>query len=160
MGAFSRVLIKIEQKGPLTFSSVEHIGDYSKVSGPMNELDAKLRAVGFNPTVGIGIYYDDPSKVDKVKLRSEVGSVIPAQERLLVEGEKNNFNFKILPQKDYLVVEFPLRNTLSFMIGVMKVYPVMNKYIAEHNYLSGPSVELYDMTNKKIYFLMEAKPKY
>lgn len=30
-----------------------------------------------------------------------------------------------------MLVEFPLKNTISYMIGPMKVYPVITKYMLE-----------------------------
>lgn len=157
MGMFKKVTVKIEKKGPYDFAFVEHIGDYSKVSEPMNKLDSYLRQAGFNPTVGIGVYYDNPKMVEKSKLRSEVGSVIPTSELAKIEEKKNDFSFKKIAEAEYMVAEFPYRNKMSFLFAVIKVYPVLNKYISDNKYQSVPSIELYDMANKKINFLMEVK---
>ena len=157
MGMFKKVTVKIEKKGPYDFAFVEHIGDYSKVSEAMNKLDSDLRQAGFNPTIGIGVYYDNPKMVEKSKLRSEVGSIIPTGELVKIEEKKNDFNFKKLEEAEYRVTEFPYRNKMSFLFAVIKVYPVFNKYIGDNNLQSVPSIELYDMANKKITFLMEVK---
>jgi hypothetical protein len=53
-----------------------------------------------------------------------------------------------------MVVEFPLKNSLSYMIGPMKVYPVIAKYMKDKGYNNEvPMVELYDMMAKKIYYI-------
>lgn len=157
MGAFLKISAKTENHGPLVYAYVDHVGDYAKVTAPMNELDKKLRDVGFNPTVGIGVYFDNPKLVEKAKLRSEVGSVIPTKELAMTTDQKHDFKFKVLEQKEYVAAEFPYHNFLSFMIAVIKVYPVMNKYLADNKLQSVPSIELYDMANNKITFLMEVK---
>jgi hypothetical protein len=44
------------------------------------------------------------------------------------------------------------------MIGPMKVYPVITKYMKDNEYTSEvPMVELYDMLAKKIYYIAEVR---
>lgn len=44
------------------------------------------------------------------------------------------------------------------MAGVIKVYPVLKKYIIEKGYNNEvPVMELYDMVAKKIYYVIEIK---
>ncbi|MEI6773767.1 MAG: hypothetical protein WCL18_02910 [bacterium] len=38
---------------------------------------------------------------------------------------------KTLTAGNKMVVEFPLKNTISYMIGPMRVYPVITKYMQE-----------------------------
>ncbi|MBD3247891.1 hypothetical protein GF382_01215 [Candidatus Falkowbacteria bacterium] len=156
MGMFSKVEIKEEKKGPFTFAYVEHIGPYSGVGKPMMELDKKMREAGFDSKHGLGIYYGDPKKVEKDKLRSEVGSIITQEDMAKMDENQDKFNFKTLEEKDYLTAEFPIKNIMSYMFGPMKVYPVFNKYFEEKG-MEAPSVgiEYYDMEGKKIIFMME-----
>jgi hypothetical protein len=43
---------------------------------------------------------------------------------------------------------------LSYMIGPMKVYPVITKYMLSKWYSNRvPMIELYDMAAKKIYYI-------
>jgi len=61
-----------------------------------------------------------------------------------------------LPAGNKIVVEFPLKNTISYIIGPMKVYPLIAKYIKEKGYANQVSmIELYDMVAKKIYYIAE-----
>lgn len=44
------------------------------------------------------------------------------------------------------------------MIGPMRVYPVITKYMEENGYTNEiPMVELYDMVAKKIYYIAEVR---
>ena len=44
------------------------------------------------------------------------------------------------------------------MAGVIKVYPVLEKYMQEKGYkMQVPITELYDMAGKKIYYIAEIK---
>ncbi len=156
MGTFTQVSIKEQEKGPYTFSYVEHVGPYHEVGKVMMALDSKMRDLGFNSTDGLGIYYDDPKKTPKDKRRSEVGSIITADDMDKIEANSGKLDFKTIEKKNYLVSEFPIKNMLSYMLGPMKIYPAFAKYLEEKR-ISVPNkgLELYDMTNKKIVFMME-----
>jgi hypothetical protein len=54
-----------------------------------------------------------------------------------------------------VVAEFPLKTSLSYMVGAMKAYPVLSKYIAEKNYKVTSSLEVYDMSAKRIKYIMQ-----
>ncbi len=156
MGTFSQVSITEQEKGPYTFSYVEHVGPYHEVGSVMTDLDNKMRDLGFNSTDGLGIYYDDPKKTPKEKLRCKVGSIITASDMDKIEANRGTLNFETIEKKKYIVSEFPIKNMFSYMLGPMKVYPAFGKYLDEKK-ITRPDkgLELYDMTNKKIIFMME-----
>ncbi|MEI8091522.1 MAG: hypothetical protein WCG98_04790 [bacterium] len=55
-----------------------------------------------------------------------------------------------------VVVEFPYKNSFSYMVGPIRVYPVVNAYLKEKGYNTGVArTELYDVTAKKIYYIAE-----
>lgn len=156
MGYFAQLTIEEKELGPFTIAYTEHIGPYTGVGEPMMRLDEEMRAAGFNPTDGIGIYYDDPAKVPADELRSEVGAVIPDDEMDLIDENQGNFDFQTLERMNYLVAEFPIKNNLSYMLGPMKVYPAFAKYLEEKGIaVPDKGIEYYDMVNKKILFMME-----
>ncbi len=159
MGAFDKIEIQEKSMGPFTYAYIEHIGPYHLIGEPMMKLDEEMRAAGFNPVDGISIYYDDPAKVPAEELRSEVGGIIPETELDMVEENQDKFSFNTLPAQNYLVAEFPIRNTLSYMLGPIMVYPAFTKYLQEQQIeIPDKGIEFYDMTNNKIYFMME-KPE-
>lgn len=158
MGVFDNLSIREERKGPYTFAYAEHKGPYSGVGKTMDELDSKLRASGFNSRDGIGIYYNDPKTTPKEELRSDVGSIITDVDSYKIDENRDKFNFKTLPVRDYVIAEFPIRNSLSYMFGPMKAYPAIKKYMeAKGLSFSNEGIEIYDMSAKKIYFLVRAK---
>jgi DNA gyrase inhibitor GyrI len=156
IGMFSKVSISERKMGPYTYAFVTHVGPYTEVGKPMMELNDKMTEAGFNSIDGIGIYYDDPKQTSKEKLRSDVGSIISTEDLAKVESNKDNFDFATLEESNYIVAEFPIKNPLSYMFGPMKVYPAFTKYLEEKN-IEVPTIgiELYDVTNKKILYMME-----
>lgn len=158
MGMFSEIPVERSKKGPYNFAYVEHIGPYSGVGKPMEKLDEKMCAAGFNSRDGIGLYYDDPKTTSSEELKSEVGFIIINEDMGKIDGAKEEFDFQILPAGDYAVAEFPIRNILSYMLGPMKVYPAIDAFVTEKNLTaSGPGIEIYDMAAKKIFFLMKVE---
>jgi hypothetical protein len=57
-----------------------------------------------------------------------------------------------------LVAVLPIRNVMSYMFGPMKAYPAIMKYAKVKQVLLGDvSYEIYDMPNKKIYYVFQVK---
>jgi hypothetical protein len=156
MGAFSRVVIEEKEFGPYTYAYVEHVGPYTGVAEPMMKLYEEMEAVGFNSTNGIGIYYDDPKNTPKEELKSDVGSIVSEEDMDKVDEFSDQFNFAELPQANYLIAEFPIKNVMSYMMGPMKVYPAFAKYLESKNIeVPTKGIEYYDMENNKILYMME-----
>lgn len=158
MGMFSRVEVREARMGPYTFAYVEHVGPYASVAEPMMKLDTEMREAGFVSTDGIGLYFDDPRITPAEELRSEIGSIITPEDMGRIEENRDRFQFKTLEAKEYVIAESPIRNLLSYMLGPRKVYPALEAYMYEHGLTVHPvGIEIYDMRENKILFLMEAK---
>jgi hypothetical protein len=76
------------------------------------------------------VYYDDPANTSGT-LRSDVGSVISQKDLSKLNKKSSDYKLKVVEGGDKVVIEFPYKNALSYMVGPMKVYPVMNKYLIE-----------------------------
>jgi len=155
MGIFSSPQAYESKMGPFTIIYESFTGPYAETGPVFNKVFEALKAEGIETTRGLGIYYDDPSKVPPDKLRSDCGIVIEEKDLAKFNQIKNKFKVKHLPQKDSVVIEFPIRNMLSYMIGPMKAYPALMKYAEEKGYQWGRSYELYDEDQGKIFFVME-----
>ncbi len=150
-GLLAKVNITEQEIGPLKFVYAEHKGAYSKVGPVMDKVYEDLKKDGIETKRGIGIYYDNPQKVAKEDLRSEIGSIIETED---YEKIKDTHNVKDIISKKRVVAEFPYKNKVSIIIGVFKVYPKLMKYITDNNHKEGPIIELYDISNKKIQYIL------
>lgn len=156
-GGFKKISIRVEQQGGETIVYENVTGDYSQTPQYTDKVYyALLNDDKIETTKGIGIFYDNPKKVDKVKLRSEIGCVLDRIDSGTVRKLSDKYQLKTLPEGEYIIAEFPLKGSMSFMAGVLKVYPALNKYCAEHGYKDGPITEIYDVPNKKIIYRKEA----
>ncbi len=102
---------------------------------------------------GFGIYYDNPQKVEKEKLRADVGNILENPTPEVLAQLTPNYNIRTLEKQQYLVTEFPYKNQMSIILGIMRVYPALNRYIRENNLSEeGFVMEIYDVPGKKIIY--------
>jgi len=113
-----------------------------------------VKADGISTTRGLGIYFDDPSKVPSDKLRSQCGLVIEEKDYPAFAAVGKKYRSKVLNLSDSVVAEFPIRNSLSYAFGPMKAYPALDRYTREKGYKVSDPYELYDMPAGKIYFVV------
>ncbi|CAG5123483.1 unnamed protein product [Candidula unifasciata] len=105
----------------------------------------------------LGIYYDDPDKVDSNETRYLVGSVLSEgptapNEELVKKFIDQDYKILHLPEVTYAVqTKFPHITTLSILIAVHKAYPRLKDYIEEHKLCAHPFIEIYD--GKTIHFV-------
>ncbi len=154
LGMFSNYEPTEKEMGPYTFVYEKFVGPYKDTGSVFNRVDKKLNKVGIKSTMGMGIYFDNPSKVDSSKLRSECGSVIGKKDIESFNKVKDSFNVKTVEKSKSVVVTFPIKNGMSYMIGPMKCYPILTKYSKEKGLkLKGNAFELYDIPGKIIYYV-------
>ena len=156
MGTFGSVKAEEREEGGYTVVGKEIIGPYSKAGQHISDVDARMKELGIISTKGFGIYYDDPKTTPKEKCRSFVGNILEEKDF----NRKNDLQSKGLkidsiPKTMALVIEFPLKNMMSYMIGPMKAYPVFSKIIEEKKLKPGLTFEIYDPAEKKIIFVMQ-----
>ncbi len=133
-------------------------GDYSQTPALQDKIyNALLKDENIATTKGFGIYYDDPKKVEKAKLRSEVGCIVEGLDSTAVATLSAKYKVKTLPVTNCLVTEFPFKGKMSVLIGLLKVYPALEKYGKEHPMGDAPMMEIYDIPNKKITYRKELK---
>lgn len=152
MGVFAPVKVEEKVMGPYTLAYSSFVGEYKETGKVFQKVYDTLKAASIETTDGIGVYYDDPKTTPKDKLRSDCGAVISQK-----DAAKASKLLKVmtLKKEKSVVVEFPIKNMFSYMIGPMKVYPVLSKYAQDKGYKAGTTFELYEMNMKNIYFVMQ-----
>jgi hypothetical protein len=155
-GGFAKINIRIEKQGGETLVYENMTGAYSQATKvTMKVYDDLLNNDKIETTKGFGIYYDNPKNVEQSKLRSEIGCIVEDIDNNRVEQLKQRYQVKILPDSECIVAEFPFKGGISIMLGLLKVYPALNKYIQAYHYTDGPIMEIYDVPNKVIVYRKE-----
>ena len=156
-GGFKKIKCKIVEEGEETLVYKEMIGDYAK-SGKLSDevYNTLLNEYKIETYKGFGIYYDNPKQVEKSKLRSEIGCIIEEKDLSKITHLKGELKTKVYPKRSYILSEFPFKGKSSIFIGLMKVYPAMEKFIIK-NALNkeGAAMEIYDVPNKMIRYRKE-----
>jgi hypothetical protein len=104
--------------------------------------------------MAIGIYYNDPKKSIKENLRSDCGYIITENDLAKINKSNILYNIGRIKAKKSAVVEFPLINSISYMLAPIKCYPALDEYSKEKGVSMYTSYELYDKQNKKIRIVM------
>ncbi|WP_061249720.1 GyrI-like domain-containing protein [Leptospira alstonii] len=157
MGAFDRVRIQEEMKGPFYVLSHERIGDYRNVGLTFEALQKELPEKGIRDFKLFSIYLDNPNEVPKEKLRCEVGAVFAEPLSKIPEGLSLDLKTRTIPSRKYIFAEFPLKNFLSIFLGIYKVYPKLFRACEERGCdLKGrASMEIYEpLTEHKTTYLL------
>ena len=152
-GGFKKVSFRIEHQGGETIVYENVTGDYSQTGKVSDKIYyTLLNDEKIETTKGIGIYYDNPKTVAKDKLRSDIGCIVENLDSVTLTGLTEKYQVKTLPQSEFVVTEFPFKGKLSILFGILKVYPALDKFCKEREYVESPISEIYDVPNKKIVY--------
>lgn len=159
MGYFDTLKVNEKEMGPYTYVYERFVGPYMDSGTIFMKIEKELKAIGISTDKAIGFYYDNPAKVAKEKLRSDCGIVLEDKDFVKIPELKKKFKVGTFQKKDCMVIEFPVKNMLSYMIGPMKCYNALFKYAKEKNYkmeIDGKMVTTFEYYLKdKILFVME-----
>jgi hypothetical protein len=88
--------------------------------------------------------------------KSFIGAILETNQlKKIPELKAAGFKIDSIAVKKTLSAEFPIKNAFSYMVGPWKVYPVLSKLMNEKNYTMDMTMEIYDVRNRKINFLIQ-----
>jgi hypothetical protein len=150
-GFFDPLPLVERPMGPYNLLFREHRGPYQGIKVVVNDVAVLYRArQGRQPQVGFAIYYDDPSSARPDSLRSIAGCVTDT----LLSGLGAPYQTTVFERTSAIVGTLRLRSFLSYMTGVLRFYPKLRAYVADHGARqSGPVMELYDMAKREIVYI-------
>jgi hypothetical protein len=159
-GLFTTLAAQEQVMGPYSFVYTPFVGDYRKVTGVYRRIHASLKDQGITIKTGLTVFYDDYRYVPRKELRSDVGFVLEEKDLARLPEIEKLYKSKIIPAKESVVTEFPIKNFLSYMVGHLKAYPFLKKYAADKNLKTDMFYEVYDSQVKKIYYALNlAEPE-
>ena len=156
MGFFAKVTVIERKMGPLTFVYMPFKGDYAKTVPVFEMVRSKLaKEYNVRNVKGMGIYYSDPKITKKEDLRSDVGCLLERADALRADEIMKKMKVRIMFPKKYCTAEFPMKNQMSIILGIVKVYPEMTKYMKAKGYRQTPAIEIYE--KDRIIYAFEIK---
>jgi len=156
-GGFRSIDLKVEETGGELFVYENMTGDYSQSPVYMDSVYYfLLNELNIATTKGVGIYYDHPEHVETSKLRSEVGCFLDSPvDSIQMVNILKKFKIKEVAKGQYLTTELPNKGMMSIMVGIIRVYPAMAKYMEENGHKDQkltPIMEIYDQPTKTIIY--------
>jgi len=135
MGAFNKVRLLREQRGPYRIVCLPHTGAYNRIGEKILKVKALLKRPDDQLGLPCGIYYDNPNEVAEEKLRSKGGYVIKGEVKTEAPLEVEN-----IPRREALVARFKGHP----VVAAMKICPAMSKWMSENGRKpAGPAIEFY-----------------
>ena len=105
---------------------------------------------------GFWIFYDNPKNVKEEDLRSDVWSILEQKDWGKIPDLELKYKVKQIPRWTYVIAEYPIRWNLSYVLGVFKIYPALEKFSKENKLDNNVSItEIYDIPNEKIIYRQE-----
>ncbi|BCS98080.1 hypothetical protein DSLASN_37120 [Desulfoluna limicola] len=153
-GLFAGVTISEQSLASFSFVYEKHIGNYRQSGRIMNDIYWELKKEGVSTTKGVGLYYDNPRKVDVEHLRSLAGCILPEEHEAAREKLKESYLVATLPEATVPVIRFPYKGKLSIVLGTLKVYPRVNAWFKAHPEHLGPIMEIYDLPKGEILYVL------
>ena len=154
-GGFRTPAVAVENTGGETFVYENMIGDYAQSPKYMDDVYYFLRdELGIHTTKCVGVYLDHPDEVAVDERRSEVGCILDnTVDSITMAKIEERYNVHDLPYGTYVTTVWPNKGRMSIVIGIIKVYPAMERYIQENGYIeTGPVMEVYDQPTKQIIY--------
>jgi DNA gyrase inhibitor GyrI len=126
-GVFRAVEIREDVMPGYRIMGIEHRGRYEKIGGAFERIRQLSDSSGV-PLKMIGIYYDNPEKVQDDSLRSVAGLIVSTEDSARLAA-KGGLVAITIPSGPAAVVDFNTEGKVSMIIGAMKAYPALTKYM-------------------------------
>jgi GyrI-like small molecule binding domain len=130
-GCSSPTPLSRAEAGPFHVAYISHIGPYKKIGDVIQKLKGELEAAGISDYRAGGLFYDDPKIAGPEKCRGEAIAVLQPNQLEKLKGHAL-LKTKTLPRREYLTTVFPYRGKASVLAGLMKVYPMYEKFAKEN----------------------------
>lgn len=157
---FTKIVFKETKKKSFHIVYNSFIGPY-KNTGPVSDkiYYDLLNNEKVETFKGFGIYYDNPKEVEEEKCRSIVGCILEEKDNNKIEElKKKGFNIIKIDDIDCIYTEFPFKGKISIIMGIIKVYPALEKYFEKKSVKQySPIMEIYNVPERKITYIIPKK---
>ncbi|MBI5473404.1 MAG: hypothetical protein HY961_13750 [Ignavibacteriae bacterium] len=126
-GAFLDLTVDEKSAGPFHFIYKEMKGtNMSQVGVITNELNDLLSKRSFATQRPFDLFFPDG--------HAEIGFVIDQREFATLDAADTSFSTRIIAQQRFMTTTFPWKNVMSYMVGFMKVDPLLSEHRKKHGY--------------------------
>ncbi|HSS18881.1 MAG TPA: hypothetical protein VLL54_02295 [Pyrinomonadaceae bacterium] len=136
LGAFQSITVAEAEEGPFHFVYRELSGnDMGKLGEITTALNNEIRSAGITEMKPFDVF-----QPPGIGVPNEVGFIISEADVVRLRPAERSIKSRIISRQKYMTTTFPFKNRLSFVVGYMKIDPVLAKYRADHGYASAPGI--------------------
>jgi len=129
-GAFADVKVEQGNQGGYLLIGADHKGSYQKIGSVFSKVKEAQIAHKMDSAMFVGVYYDDPGKVEEAKLRSFAGIVVKDSiDGLKLIKSNPDFHFVSIANRKSYYTELETSGMLSMIIAAVKAYPKLGEAI-------------------------------
>jgi hypothetical protein len=155
VGIFDQLKLSKTEMPEYLVAGISIKGSYQQIGPSFERVDSLLAIHNVSSQIRFGVYYNDPANTPEAELESFVGCVLKAQDFTRLDAiETKEIKLDKIPAGEALSVEMDIRSDLSYMIGPIRAYPVLEA-AAERDSLDIALVyELYKLDEEKAQYTM------
>ncbi len=154
-GYFAAVSVREKPVGPYTMVYKVYIGPSSGVEPLLAEIRSSLTSeFKVKAPVDFGLYYDDPKTTPQDQCRILVGCILEDDQDGDLHAISEKYTVALFPRGMAVVADYPYRNKLSVLFGMLKGYPAVLDYATERQLERKPVLEMYDPLRGRIRYVL------
>jgi hypothetical protein len=129
-GAFKEVNVKTGPQGGFLLVGADHKGSYQKIGSVFAKVKEAQQKSRLDSAMFVGVYFDDPGKIDEANLRSFAAFVVKdSATALKVASENPGFHLLYIPKTNAYFAEIATKGMISNIIAAVKAYPKLGEAI-------------------------------
>ncbi len=159
VGVFDKIELEKREVSPYIVAGYNFKGSYQQIGPIMGEVDSLLRGAGVNSNKGFGIFFNDPNTTPEAKLESFVGNVIEGEDINKIDLIRSlGLQVDTVPSGMAWVASLGIRSQISYMVGPIRAYPMLEEAVSEANEEVSLVYEIYDLEKNLIHYSMLIQP--
>ncbi len=149
-GFMAKITFHPETTAPMHLVYRLHLGEYTKTSGQIKQLEKELDDAALPHGPAFGIFMDNPHTTETGAQRALVGRIVPEAPAALPDGVA----YVTFPASDNISTTFPYKGEFSIAMGAVKVYTALRTYRQKNSVDEAPVMEIYDKDAGVIRYLI------
>lgn len=153
-GVFTNYSINEMEVGPYSGLYDNVYGNHADASDVRNEIYQELKRDKIKITSVFGIYYKEPETTPKGDLMGYAGCIVAHDDSIYLSEFRYPYKHMQMAVKKRIVVDIRYENNLTQLAGMLRIHPAMRKYARLKGYPVEPIMEIYDLPNQRIRYIM------
>ncbi|MCF8302927.1 MAG: hypothetical protein K9I94_06585 [Bacteroidales bacterium] len=153
-GIFTSFSVTEIEVGPYTGLYENVYGDHSDASEVRNKIYKELNGDKLTVSSVFGVYFEEPESTPKGDLMGYAGCMIAHSDTVHLDDLRYPYETLRMKRNKRIVVDIRYENNLTQLAGMLRIHPAMREYAEIKGYQVKPIMEIYDLPNQRIRYIM------